>query len=122
MLTILSNNRITKSDTARVIDDELHMPTTEYAALPLASPLTHPLPSTPDTLMNVSAHCCELQRPALHNGQGDVWALGASAHERSKALQSLHAPDFTLTDLNGDPHSLSDYRGQKIFLASWSSW
>ncbi len=122
MLTILSNNRITQSDTARVIGGELHMPAADYATLPVASPQTQPAPLTSDTLTNVSAHCRELQRPALRNRQGDVWALGASAVERSTALQSLQAPDFTLSDLNGEPHSLSDYRGQKIFLASWSSW
>ena len=122
MLTILSNNRITQSDTARVIGDELHMPAADYAALPQASPLQQPEPSTDDPLTNVSAHCRQLNRPLLHNLHGDVWALGASARERSTALQSLQAPDFTLSDLNGIPHSLSDYRGKKIFLASWSSW
>ena len=32
------------------------------------------------------------------------------------------APDFTLPDLEGRQHSLSDYRGRKVFLASWASW
>ncbi len=26
------------------------------------------------------------------------------------------APDFTLPDMNGEPHSLSDYRGRKVVL------
>lgn len=32
------------------------------------------------------------------------------------------APDFELTDLNGDSVQLSDYRGQKVFLNFWASW
>ena len=32
------------------------------------------------------------------------------------------ASDFTLTDLDGAPVSLSDYRGKKVFLHSWGSY
>ena len=32
------------------------------------------------------------------------------------------APDFSLPDINGQPHRLSDYRGKKVFLATWASW
>ena len=28
----------------------------------------------------------------------------------------IEAPDFTLPDQNGEMHSLSDYRGQKVIL------
>ena len=31
-------------------------------------------------------------------------------------------PDFALPDINGQPHRLSDYRGKKVFLATWASW
>lgn len=30
--------------------------------------------------------------------------------------EGIKAPDFTLPDQNGDTHSLSDYRGQKVIL------
>ncbi len=48
--------------------------------------------------------------------------LGASARERADALASLQAPDFTLPDLAGRPHSLSEHRGKKILLVAWASW
>ena len=48
--------------------------------------------------------------------------LGGSAGERAQALTSLLAPDFTLPDLAGRPHTLSSYRGRKVFLVAWASW
>lgn len=35
---------------------------------------------------------------------------------------SLDAPDFTLPDLDGRMHSLSDYRGKKVVLLTWASF
>ncbi|MFO7997692.1 MAG: TlpA disulfide reductase family protein [Bacteroidales bacterium] len=32
------------------------------------------------------------------------------------------APDFTLTDINGDEVSLSDFHGQVVYLDFWASW
>ena len=32
------------------------------------------------------------------------------------------APDFTLLDLNGEEHRLSDYKGQGVFLNFWGTW
>ena len=32
------------------------------------------------------------------------------------------APNFTLPDLNGKPHTLADFRGKKVLLVTWASW
>lgn len=32
------------------------------------------------------------------------------------------APDFTLKDLNGKKHTLSDYRGRVVLLNFWATW
>lgn len=32
------------------------------------------------------------------------------------------APDFTLTDLSGETHKLSEYEGQGVFLNFWGTW
>ncbi len=32
------------------------------------------------------------------------------------------APDFLLTDLNGEKHRLSDYEGKGVFLNFWGTW
>lgn len=51
-----------------------------------------------------------------------VLSLGIQSKTRGSALRSLHAPDFTLPDLAGKEHSLSDYQGKKILLAAYASW
>src|SRR4051812_40700816 len=35
---------------------------------------------------------------------------------------SVEAPDFTLPDLDGNLHSLSDHRGEKVVLLTWASF
>ena len=75
-----------------------------------------------DEAVNLASWWRLMDRPVLHDGSGDTWMLGASAYERANALQSLAAPDFTLPDLDGTLHSLSDYRGKRVFLTTWSSW
>jgi hypothetical protein len=63
-----------------------------------------------------------LDRPlALDVAEGAAY-LGASARERADALSSLVAPDFTLPDLAGRPHSLAEQRGNKVLLVVWASW
>lgn len=53
---------------------------------------------------------------------GDDVYLGEAATARADALAGTITPDFTLRDLNGVEHSLSDHRGKKVFLASWAPW
>jgi len=48
--------------------------------------------------------------------------LGINAAERAKSLASLEAPDFTLPDLDGRMHSLSQQRGTKVLLVAYASW
>ena len=49
-------------------------------------------------------------------------ALAEGAASRQQALRSLEAPDFTLPDLEGRPHTLSEHRGKKVLLIAYASW
>ena len=63
-----------------------------------------------------------LDRPlALDIEERAAW-LGTSAADRASALASLEAPDFTLPDLDGRLHRLSEHRGKKVFLIAYASW
>ena len=52
---------------------------------------------------------CSLQQPL-------------QAANQSQATVGKPAPDFTGTDLDGKPISLSDYRGHPLVLNFWASW
>ena len=72
--------------------------------------------------INVAGLWRHMDLPLVHDASGETWVLGESAESRSARLQSLEAPDFTLPDLAGRPHSLGDQRGKKVLLVSWASW
>jgi len=63
-----------------------------------------------------------LGHPVVSDRQGDVWVLGTAAESRATSLAGLEAPDFTLPDLAGVPHTLSAFHGKKVFLTTWASW
>lgn len=63
-----------------------------------------------------------LGQPVLHDAKHGVWLIGDAADDLRDRMLSLEAPDFSLPDLDGRLHSLSDQRGQKVFLVTWASW
>ncbi len=73
-------------------------------------------------LVNFAALARQLGLPVVHDDKHAVWFFGESDEARRAALAALEAPDFTLPDLDGRRHSLSDYRGRKVLLLSWASW
>ena len=63
-----------------------------------------------------------LDRPLALDAAERAAYLGVSSGERARVLASLRAPDFTLPDLEGRRHSLSQHRGQKVLLVAYASW
>ena len=63
-----------------------------------------------------------LGRPLALDTEERTAALGVPATDRSASLVTLEAPDFTLPDLHGRMHSLSDHRGKKVLLIAYASW
>jgi hypothetical protein len=71
---------------------------------------------------NLAALANLLGQPVVTDEEHHAWCFGEAAAERKRMLTSLDAPDFTLPDLDGKMHSLSAYRGKKVFVVSWASW
>lgn len=42
--------------------------------------------------------------------------------ENQKVEVGKKAPDFVLTDMNGDKHRLSEYEGKGVLLNFWATW
>ena len=49
-------------------------------------------------------------------------ALAALGHELNPVAAPYPAPDFTLEDMDGEPHTLSALRGKVVVLNFWASW
>jgi len=63
-----------------------------------------------------------LGQPMVRDAAREVWSFADGVPGPRQPREALDAPEFTLPDLEGRPHSLRDYRGKKVFLVSWASW
>jgi len=63
-----------------------------------------------------------LDRPAIVDDVSGIAAIGAPRELRRRALDDLRAPDFTLPDVDGTAHALSDHRSKKRLLVAFSTW
>jgi len=55
---------------------------------------------------------------------GIVLALSFSAPNASIGRAVIGKPisDFTLTDINGTAHNISDYKGRPVLINAWATW
>jgi AhpC/TSA family len=73
------------------------------------------------TSFNLLAFARLVNQPVAHDDTLSAWYFGLRADQR-QGLASLQAPNFTLPDMGGKMHSLSDFRGKKVLLVTWASW
>ena len=43
-------------------------------------------------------------------------------HSLTRLSEPVPAPDFTLPDMDGKPHTLHEYRGKVVMLNFWATW
>jgi AhpC/TSA family len=88
--------------------------------------LCYPVPRGNDVVtaegVDLAGFAGLIGRPLALDAASGAAFLGESAAVRADQLRTLQAPDFTLPDLNGTMHSLSDYKGKKVLLAAYGSW
>lgn len=70
-------------------------------------------------LVGLSRH---MGQPVAASPEDSAWSIGEAADDAADRLRSLDAPDFTLPDVDGRMHTLSSFRGRKVFLLAWASW
>lgn len=75
-----------------------------------------------DRQMNLQGLADLLGRPLAHSPEEGVAYIGPAMELFDHTVKTLEAPDFTLPDLEGRFHSLSEHRGSKVLLAAWASW
>lgn len=70
---------------------------------------------------NLTAFARLTGQQVAYDASRSTWYFGVRSDQRVQ-LATLEAPDFTLPDMDGKLHSLSDFRGKKVFLVTWASW
>jgi hypothetical protein len=71
---------------------------------------------------NLSEFSRLISQPAARDDKNDVWYFGPRSQAHDGYLETLEAPEFSLPDMTGRKHSLSEYRGKKVLLITWASW
>ena len=51
-----------------------------------------------------------------------MWSFAEIPAKRENMLVNALAPDFDVKDRSGKVIRLSDYRGKKALIVTWSSW
>ena len=59
---------------------------------------------------------------ALLGGIAQHWHRAPQEPSGESSLVGKPLPDLTLLDLDGQPHALKDYRGQRLLVNFWASW
>jgi hypothetical protein len=72
--------------------------------------------------LDLAAVADALGRPIVVDVDAMVAAVALSSEERRRALREHQAPPFTLPDLDGNLHSLEEWRGRKKLLIAFSTW
>ncbi len=74
------------------------------------------------TRFNLSEFARLVKQPVAHDEKLETWCFGPRQDVQNGYLATLDAPNFTLPDRSGKPHSLWDFRGKKVLLITWASW
>ena len=126
------SNAVAEGDNLWLPIDELHS-STDWELTPegaCVGEMCIPIPAgregeflTEDgKLLNLPALERYMNNPVVHDDTHSIWLFDEGAAAGGGFHDPLQAPDFTLPDLEGNLHSLSDFRGKRVFLVSWASW
>ncbi len=135
--TVLYQDRETHADGARPDRDALWIPLSELKAVSgwelkregvCKDEVCVPVPDARrqalihDEEFNLTEFARLIEQPVAHDESRGVWYFGPAAWEWKSRLTSRVAPDFSLPDLSGHLHSLSELQGKKVFLLFWAAW
>jgi len=72
--------------------------------------------------IDLVAVAAALGRLTVVDAEAGIVAVSLSGEQRRQALRDHRAPEFELPDLDGGRHSLTEWRGSKKLLVTFSSW
>lgn len=63
-----------------------------------------------------------LGQPYVADRQAGVWSFAEIPAKRESMMVNARAPDFEVTDRQGNVIRLADFKGKKALIVTWSSW
>lgn len=63
-----------------------------------------------------------LEQPYVADAEDRVWSFGEIPVKRESMMVDAMAPDFEVTDRQGNVVRMSDFKGKKTLIVTWSSW
>lgn len=63
-----------------------------------------------------------LEQPWVADAETGVWSFAEIPAKREGMMVDAQAPDFEVTDRQGNVVRMADFRGKKTLVVTWSSW
>ena len=71
---------------------------------------------------NLTAFADLLGQPYVADADARVWSFAEIPAKRESMMVDAMAPDFEVTDRQGNVIRLADLKGKKALIVTWSSW
>jgi len=71
---------------------------------------------------NLSAFADLLEQPWVADTAARVWSFAEIPANRENTMVNAMAPDFEVTDRQGNVIRMADLKGKKALIVTWSSW
>lgn len=63
-----------------------------------------------------------LEQPWVVDRETGVWSFAEIPAKRQNMMVDAMAPEFEVTDRNGNVVRMADFKGKKALIVTWSSW
>lgn len=71
---------------------------------------------------NLSAFADLMEQPWVADTSARVWSFAEMPTKRESTMVNAMAPDFEVTDRQGNVVRMADLKGKKALIVTWSSW
>ena len=71
---------------------------------------------------DLAAFAAHIGQPFVADAEARVWSFAEMPDKREHLLKDAMAPDFEITDRQGNLIRRADLKGKKALIVTWSSW